>query len=247
MCPVYKEKDFIGDDMRLGIMQPYFFPYIGYWQLIESVDKYVVYDDVNYIKGGWINRNQILFNGKKQYFGIRLCHASPNKLINEINILDDPIYRHKMIRSLENVYKNAPVFNRCMSVLESILLSKETNLALFLYNQIKVICEYLHIDTSIILSSQIKKDNHLRGQDKVIHMCKIVGADKYYNAIGGKNLYQKDIFDKNNIKLYFLKTHPIKYKQYKQKNFIDNLSIIDIMMNLEVNEIEQLMKGYDLE
>lgn len=233
--------------MIVGIMQPYFFPYIGYWQLIDSVDKYVVYDDVNYIKGGWISRNQILFNGKRQYFGIRLCHASPNKLINEINLLNDSIYRRKMISTLENAYKKAPVFNQCMPVLESILLSKETNLAMFLYNQIKIICNYLHINTSIILSSQIEKDDNLKGQDKVIHICKRMKADRYYNAIGGKDLYQKEIFDNNNIKLYFIKTHPIEYKQYKQDNFIDNLSIIDMMMNLTTDEIGQLMKGYHLE
>lgn len=228
-------------------MQPYFFPYIGYWQLIESVDKYVVYDDVNYIKGGWINHNQILFNGKKQYFGVRLCHASPNKMINEIELFNDPIYRNKMVSTLENAYKKAPMFDQCMPVLESILLSKENNLAVFLYNQIKAICEYLHIDTSIILSSQIEKDNYLRGQDKVIHICKIMKADKYYNAIGGKSLYQKEVFDNNNIKLYFIRTNPIKYKQYKQDCFVDNLSIIDMMMNLTINEIDQLMKGYHLE
>ena len=118
---------------------------------------------------------------------------------------------------------------------------------MFLYNQIKIICNYLHINTSIILSSQIEKDDNLKGQDKVIHICKRMKADRYYNAIGGKDLYQKEIFDNNNIKLYFIKTHPIEYKQYKQDNFIDNLSIIDMMMNLTTDEIGQLMKGYHLE
>ena len=232
--------------MKLGIMQPYFFPYIPYWQLIHSVDLHLVYDDVNYIKGGWINRNQILLNQKRHYFGIRLCHATPNRLINEIKLLDDPIHRRKMISTLESAYKKAPLFNQCLPVLESILLTKETDLTVFLYNQIKAVCEYLHINTSIMLSSQIEKDNHLTGQEKVIHICKTVGADVYHNAIGGQELYQKEIFAENNIKLSFIKTHPARYRQYNQSDFVDNLSIIDVMMNLAVDEINNLLKGYSL-
>lgn len=232
--------------MKIGIMQPYFFPYISYWQLIHSVDLYLVYDDVNYIKGGWINRNQILLNQKRHYFGIRLCHATPNKLINEIKLLDDPIYRRKMISTLENAYKKAPLFNQCMPLLESILLTEESSLAMFLFNQIKKVCEYLHIHTPLILTSQIETDHSLKGQEKIIHICKAVGANAYHNPIGGQELYQKETFADNSIKLNFIKTYPIQYRQYNQNDFVDNLSIIDVMMNLTVKEISNLLKGYCL-
>ena len=97
--------------MKIGIMQPYFFPYIGYWQLLNAVDKYVIYEDVNYIKGGWINRNRILINGEAKYFNVQLKDASPNKKINEIHVSNDAITKRKMLNTLEMNYKKAPYFN----------------------------------------------------------------------------------------------------------------------------------------
>lgn len=232
--------------MKLGIMQPYFFPYFAYWQLIDSVDLFLIYDDVNYIKGGWINRNQILLNKQKHYLNIRLYHASPNKIINEIELLNDPIYRHKTIRMIDSAYKGAPFFNQCMPLIEAVLLSKESNLAIFLFNEINLVCEYLHINTKIMFSSQIKKDVDLKAEDRIIHICKLLKADEYYNAIGGVGLYQKHVFCCNGIKLNFLKSRPIRYAQYGQNDFVGNLSIIDMMMNLSVNEIRELLKEYDL-
>lgn len=91
-------------------MQPYFFPYLGYWQTIQAVDRYVVYDDVNYIKGGWINRNNILINGKVSLFTLALSGASSFKQINEIEIIPDPIHRTKMLETLKQAYGKTPMF-----------------------------------------------------------------------------------------------------------------------------------------
>ena len=96
--------------MKIGIMQPYFLPYIGYWQLLNVVDKYVIYDDVNYIKGGWINRNRILINKEVKYFNVKLNGASPNKLINEVEVSLDEVYQKKLLKTIEENYKKAPFF-----------------------------------------------------------------------------------------------------------------------------------------
>lgn len=226
-------------------MQPYFFPYIGYWQLLNAVDKYVIYDDVNYIKGGWINRNRILINGEPKYFNLLLSQASPNKRINEIEILDNPVASKKLLNSLQMNYSRAPYYVGCFPMLESIIMSPEKNLARYLVLSIHKICNYLDIKTEILISSEIEKDNLLKGEEKVLSICEKLGADCYYNAIGGMELYTKEHFAAKGIKLFFLKTNKIVYPQFK-RNFIENLSIIDVLMFNSVDKIRTMLGEYEL-
>lgn len=228
--------------MKLGIMQPYFLPYIGYFQLIKAVDKYVIYDDVNYIKKGWINRNNILCNGQAHLFSISLRGASQNKLINEIEISDDFSKFRKMI---ELSYRKAPYFEEVFKLLNSIIDYPNKNLSLFLANSIKEICKYLSIDTEIIFSSEIEKNNDLKGQEKILEICKILQAKTYTNAIGGQSLYDKDIFLKENIELYFLQSNLTVYKQNLDE-FIPYLSILDVMMWNSKDEINSMLESYEL-
>lgn len=232
--------------MRLGIMQPYFFPYIGYWQLMDAVDKYVIYDDVNYIKGGWINRNRILVNGEVRYFNLRLSKASPYRFINEIELLDDRVARRKLLDTLQTNYSKAPYYKSTMEVIRKILESDINNLAAFLTNQIQIIASYLSLDTEFILSSSLKKDCDLKGEDKVISICKILGADTYINAIGGKSLYSNQRFLSSGLNLFFLQSGNIEYSQFGQ-NYESNLSIVDTMMFCSPEEIKKMLKEYTLE
>jgi hypothetical protein len=228
--------------MTLGIMQPYFMPYIGYWQLIAAVDTYVIYDDVNYIKKGWINRNNILVNNDKQMFTISLNGASQNKLINEITIADDFA---KLRKTIHMAYHKAPYYNNVMTLLDDIFSYKSINLADFISNSIKIVCKYLDIQTKIIMSSDIEKDNSLKGQDKILEICKLLNADTYYNAIGGQELYDKSVFEKENIKLCFLKSDIPEYSQYKNA-FVPGLSIIDVLMFNSPIEVKQMLTNYKL-
>ena len=223
-------------------MQPYFMPYIGYWQLMAAVDTYVIYDDVNYIKKGWINRNNILVNNDKQMFTISLNGASQNKLINEITIADDFTKFRKTIRM---AYHKAPYYNDVMALLDMILSYQSCNLADFIANSIKLVCEYLDIQTKIIMSSDIKKDNSLKGQNKILEMCKLLNADTYYNAIGGQELYDKSVFEKENITLYFLQSSTSRYLQFGE-DFISGLSIIDVLMFNSKEEINIMLKNFQL-
>jgi len=228
--------------MKIGIMQPYFMPYIGYFQLMGAVDKYVVYDDVNYIKGGWASRNNILINGEKKMFTIVLKGASPNKRFNEIEIGDD---FHKLMRTLEMNYSKASHFQDIMNLLHIIISYSERQLAKFLANSYKEILKYLNIQTEIIISSDLQKNDLLKGKDKVIHICKLLGADTYYNAIGGQELYDKNEFEENGIQIKFLKTSIIQYPQLA-KNFIPGLSIIDVLMNNSIENANNLLNKYNL-
>lgn len=232
--------------MKLGLMQPYFMPYVGYWQRIHAVDEHVIYDDVNYIKGGWMNRNCILYNGEKKFFNIPLKGASPNKLINEVKVDTNPVLWKKLIKTLDYAYRKAPYFNETMDIISVIFKSEEENLAKFLTFQIQEICRYLEIKTNLVISSNIEKDNSLKGQDKVIEICRKEGAEIYYNASTGEHLYSKEVFRKNGLELIFIKDKgTVQYKQTKE-GFIPSLSIIDIMMNCSKIEIKQLMNDFEV-
>ena len=228
--------------MTLGIMQPYFMPYIGYWQLMAAVDKYVVYDDVNYIKGGWVSRNNILMNGKPHMFTITLNGASPNKHFNEIEVRDD---FKKFRNMLQSCYAKAPYYKEIMPVLEQVFAYENRNLGMFLYHSYQVILDYLGIDTELILSSTIEKDNSLRAGEKVKHICHLLGADTYYNAIGGQELYDVEDFVQSGISLKFLKTNVFTYPQFKNE-FVPNLSIIDVLMFNGKEGTSKLLKEYSL-
>lgn len=226
--------------MTLGIMQPYFMPYIGYWQLIKAVDKYVVYDDVNYIKRGWVNRNNILINGSKSLFSISLKEASQNKHFNEIYIADDFT---KLRKSLQACYSKAPYYKDVMPLMDCIFNYEDKLLSKFLKNSIDKVLEYLHIETEIVFSSEIEKNNALKGQEKILEICKILNADTYYNAIGGQELYDKEEFKQNGINLYFLDTEMTPYRQYKNE-FVSYLSMIDILMFNSPDEINRMLDNY---
>jgi hypothetical protein len=231
--------------MKVGIMQPYFFPYIGYWQLINAVDKYVIYDDVNFIKGGWINRNNILMNGEAKLINIQMHKASPNKLINEIEVSGNDIFNNKLLKTIKQCYNKAPFYEDVFPVIESVINQEEKNLAKFLEFSIRQVCEYLSIDSNIVISSEIKKNNELRAQEKIIEICKILGADEYINAIGGQDLYSCEDFSSHGIKLRFLKTGEIRYPQFDNE-FVPNLSIIDLMMFNSKNAITDMLNNFVL-
>lgn len=228
--------------MKLGIMQPYFMPYIGYFQLMKAVDKYIVYDDVNYIKGGWINRNNILIGGEKKLFTISLNSPSPNKLINEIDIKDD--FR-KLMRTLEMNYAKAPYYKETIGLMESIINYPDKQLARFIANSFKEILMYLNIDTELIFSSEIDKEYALKGQEKVIHICQRMNATEYYNAIGGRDLYSVADFKKMGIGLSFLETGSLEYQQHGT-DFVPNLSMIDVLMFNSKIQINNLLDKYKL-
>lgn len=228
--------------MTLGIMQPYFMPYLGYWQLMAAVDKYVVYDDVNYIKGGWVSRNNILLNGQKYMFTIILKGASSNKLFNEVEIGDD--FR-KFRKTLESAYKKAPYYTETMVLLEQIFTCEQKDLGHWMLHQFQCVLDYLDIDTELILSSTIEKNNDLRAKDKVKHICHLLGADTYYNAIGGQELYDKDDFKADGLNLYFVKTDLVSYAQGKN-DFVPGLSMIDVLMYNSREDVLKLLNAYKL-
>ncbi len=229
-------------NLTIAIMQPYLFPYIGYWQLINSADTFVILDDVNYIKKGYINRNNILINGEVHRFTLNLIGASQNKMINEIEVGENAA---KILTSIALSYKKAPYFQEVFPLIESILEFPEKNLAKFVGNSLKMISVYLEIDTEFIYSSNLQKDNSLKAEEKMIDICEKLNTENYINLIGGQKLYRKEDFQEHSMKLNFIETEIVEYRQFKNE-FISYLSIIDIMMFNSKEEVRKMLNRYNL-
>ena len=229
--------------MKLAIMQPYLFPYLGYFQLIHAVDVFVVFDDVNYINRGWINRNNILAKGEAQLFTMELKQASQNKLINEIGVGGG---NEKLIRTIQLSYSKAPYFQQAFSIIEDILNQKEMNLAQFLDYQLRAICAYFGLSPLWKTSSQLRKDKDLREQEKILAICEELEAKHYINLPGGKDLYDQKTFEARGIELSFIQSKPITYLQFNSE-FIPQLSIIDVMMFNSPDAIkDKILNSYEI-
>jgi hypothetical protein len=231
--------------MKTAVMQPYFLPFIGYFQLINAVDQFVVLDDVNYINRGWINRNRMLFNKKPHLFTLPLLGASQNRLINKIDCFTDNKKIRKQINTIHYAYRKTPCFNDVIGLIEDIFLFPEKNLCQFILNSLYKISDYLEIDTDFQLSSLMEKNNQLKAQEKILNICRITGTDQYINPIGGMDLYHQDAFKKYGIQLNFLKTADIVYHQLGDC-FIPNLSILDVMMFNPKSICIELLNQYTL-
>jgi hypothetical protein len=215
--------------MKVSIMQPYIFPYIGYFQLIYATDLFVIHDDVQWIKCGWINRNRFLVNGKDQIFTFSVKKDSNYKNINErifADIFNEDV--KKFDRIIYNAYHKTPYYDSVRGLLDNIFHEPPINVSDFAVKSISAICQYLQIGTPILISSKLTKDNSLAGQARVLNINKCVGSTHYINPSGGTELYSKEEFEKNNIKLNFLKTRNIPYTQFNDE-FIPFLSIIDVV------------------
>ena len=222
--------------MKVGIMQPYFLPYIGYFQLIGAVDLFVVYDNIKYTKKGWINRNRILQNGAYEIFSLPLKNDSDYLDIGERELSID-FNRQKLLNQLKGAYQRAPYFSKTFPLVEEIVLCDDLNLFRFLHHSIVKLCEHLLIKTEIRISSTIPIDHKLKGQDKVLALCKALGSEEYINAIGGLELYSKEAFMQQGIELKFIKSKPFEYQQFSHE-FVPWLSIIDVMMFNPLCEIQ---------
>ena len=227
-------------------MQPYFFPYIGYFQLIKSVDEFVIYDNIQYTKKGWINRNRILDKESDKLFTIPLKKDS-----DYLNVIDRKLSeswdkdRKKLLNLLYTSYNKAPYFKETYDVAKECLLDTEDNLFTFILNSLNKINDYLDIKTPIIISSSINIDHSLKSQDKVIAICKAREATTYINAIGGVDLYSKETFKLNSINLKFIKSQPITYTQFRN-TFVPWLSIIDVLMFNSKDTIKEYLNSYTL-
>jgi hypothetical protein len=231
--------------MRLAIMQPYFFPYIGYFQLIAAVDQFIVYDNIKYTKKGWINRNRLSQNGKDEMFSLPLKSASDYLNVCERELAAD-FNRAKLLNQIKSAYQRAPYFAQTYPLIEQIVKYEDANLFGYLHHSIIQTCAHLGIKTKILISSSIAIDHSLKNQEKVLALCAAVGAGNYVNASGGMELYAKETFLENGIELKFIRSKPFEYSQFGNE-FVPWLSIIDVMMFNSIAAIQTCIStNYEL-
>ncbi len=230
----------------IAIMQPYFFPYIGYFQLINEVDKFVFYDDVNFINRGWINRNRILINGEAKYITIPCKNVSQNKLINEVEHNLSEREKNKLLKKLRFTYSNAPFFEDVFPVIKKVFNTETEFISEFVIESIKRVTDYLGLECNFKKSSEKYNNQELDAADRLIDICKVEGVNHYVNSIGGIKLYNKQYFYENDVKLDFLKPGISEYEQFDHE-FIPGLSIIDVLMFNSVDSIKtDMLTKYQL-
>ena len=227
-------------------MQPYLFPYMGYYQLVHAVDTFVFFDDVNFIMKGWINRNQILRQDQAHKFVLPLEKASQNRLINEIPIADLVNWKKDFLRTIEFNYRKAPYFSHCYALLDEILSKKYAAISELAANSIKTVAGALQLPTTFLTSGSLnyKIADGQKGQQKVLAICKLLGAQTYVNPMNGIGLYDRNHFSAENIQLYFIKMGEVTYEQWDVEGFVPNLSIIDVLMFNSIEDTRRLMQQY---
>lgn len=230
--------------MKLAIMQPYFLPYIGYWQLINYVDVFVIYDNIEYSKRGWINRNRYLLNGEAAYITVPLVKDSDFLDIRNRKVSEE-FWKGRIKNQLIAAYRKAPYFDDTINVIDQIYKSSDNNLYTFLKYTIQIVLEVLQIGTKIVTSSEITEDRSKTGKDRVIDICHQIGADNYINPIGGVDLYDKKEFNLSGISLEFLSANLTPYDQFG-KIFVPALSIVDVLMFNGVQGTRQMLDDFKL-
>jgi hypothetical protein len=232
--------------MRLAIMQPYFIPYIGYFQLMAAVDKFVILDDVNFINRGWINRNRIPVNGRAHWLTVPLVKASQNRLINEIYIVEDDGWKDKMLRTVEASYTAAPFAETILSLFSQVLASAEGRLSTFLFRTLTQVAAYIGTNVCMEETSAIYPKEARKGQHRILDICVREGATCYVNPPGGRELYNPELFASAGVKLQFLDANlgelPLRYSGQEGPCF----SILDLMMLNSQNALKKAVGGFRL-
>ena len=230
--------------MRIGIMQPYFFPYLGYYSLIRNSDRFILLDSVQYIRHGWINRNRILKPDEGwQYIIVPLKKKGFGTLIGDMEIDNGSDWAGRMIRQLHHYKNKAPYYKNTLSLVESCLEAETRSIVELNKNILKQTCDYLGMQANLEVFSKM----HLqiapieKPGEWALEISKALQAGEYYNPIGGKEIFEPDRFRKNGIRLKLVKNDLQPYNQ-KRAGFEPGMSIIDVLM---FNDIETTLRLID--
>lgn len=225
-------------------MQPYFLPHIGYWQLLAAVDRFVVYDNIQYTKKGWINRNRFLRNGADAFFTVPLKKGSHLLDVADRALADD-FDPGTLLNPLAAAYRKAPLFGTVFPVIETVVAAAPRNLFEYLHRGLMVIADYLEIRTPVVVSSMVAIDHRLGSERRVLALCEALGATRYINTTGGRTLYSAPTFAEHGIELRFIQSRPLTYPQYDHP-FVPSLSIVDVMMFNSKDTIRGMLGAYEL-
>ena len=225
-------------------MQPYLFPYLGYFQLIHAVDRFSILDDVNFIKGGWINRNRILREGEPQRFTVPLLRASPNRLIRDTAIAPDH-WKSKLLRMFHFAYQKAPYRTEVMKLVEAVIGGPADSIGSMALASLYAVCSYVGMESEFVPSTSVYENRSMKAQARVLDICRQEGAQVYVNLPGGRDLYDSRDFTAAGIELRFIESLPYAYDQLGHP-FQPGLSIIDVLMFNGRDGTRKLLDSYRL-
>lgn len=223
--------------------QPYFIPYLGFWQLVNAADLFLIGDDYNFIKRGWIQRNRILVNGQPHFLGLEVKHITSFRKINETEFVDLDV--GQKLNTVYRAYRRAPQFDAGYDLMEKILGNPERNVADFLFQSIKDVCLFLGIGVKFIRSSEIPGNDSFKREYRIFDFCRRLGGDTYLNAVGGQDLYHFDDFEKHGVTLKFIHPNLQPYKQFDNE-FVPGLSILDVIMFNSLDAIKDMLNDFGL-
>lgn len=230
-----------------AVMQPYFIPYLGYYQLMSAVDVFVIYDDIEYSKQSWINRNRLLLKNGIDYITLPLAKGPDVAHVRDRCLASDwPKHRTKYLNRVEQAYKDRAQFQRGMELLNEIFNTQELNLFAFLKRSIDLTCQALNLKTPLLISSEIGDFRNLSSANKVQSICKAIDAEVYINPIGGQNLYSESDFEANGLKLGFIQTDFMSYQQNNSPQFYEGLSILDLIMSEDCDAMQRHLRSFQI-
>ncbi len=230
--------------MKVAIMQPYFFPYLGYMQLVSAVDKFVFFDDVNFIKKGWIHRNRIRDKAGEVAFSVPLRKASQNNLIKDQALSDSYAdWTSGWLKTLTHCYQKAPRYEEALGLVKKVLSPPIDSISDLAQRSVESVCAYTNLTTEFTRSSDLQYDRTGSGQDKILSICQNLGATSYFNPFNGRELYDPGVFSNAGIELYFMPQTNVNYLQFSSEDFIPNLSVIDALMFVEVEELANFINA----
>lgn len=232
--------------MSVAIMQPYFFPYLGYFQLVQAADHFVFYDDVMFIKKGWINRNRILMQGNDFLFSIPLEKQSQHKSIRQSTVAYGAEFPSKWLQQIESAYKKAPHFQEVLELIHRVIQEKPASIADLAAKSVMETWAYLGLEQKFYMSSELKTKPDVDRALRLIHITQELGDSHYINAVNGQSLYEKPFFAAQGVQLDFLSPQLKPYPQGNQSEFMAGLSMIDVLMWNSKEEVVRQLKNFDL-
>lgn len=230
----------------LGVMQPYFFPYIGYFQYLYACDEFILYDDVQFIMRGWINRNNILMNGAPHLFTVPLQKASPNRSIADTQVAWGGGWEERLIKTVGGAYGKAPQRHQVMELLAEVLDERPTSIAVLATRSIQAVHRYLGLSTVIIPTSSGFGNAGLGRQERLFDLCRNTGSGTCIVPIGGSTLYSREDFNAAGLELHYLHPGLGSYDQRRKEAFVPSLSIIDVLMWNTPDKVIEMLGSYTL-
>lgn len=234
---------------KVAIMQPYFFPYLAYFSLIKHTDQFILFDPVQFIRHGWIERNRILKqNGGWLYIKVPLLKHSRDTIIKDIKINNEIKWQDKILAQLVIYKKKAPYYNEVITLLKELFSKEYESITNLNKKSIELVCDYLSIEHDIQVFSKMDLDIETpnASDEWALNICKSMGNIKeYWNPSGGEEFFSREKYKANDIKLNFLHLNEFEYKQFDD-HFEPGLSIIDTMMFNSVETINQYLNNYKI-